>query len=48
MAREAKAMLPSACVWATGDVGHRHSNYENAIANAVRSPILPRSFKDPG
>ena len=38
VAREAKAMLPSACVWLSGEVGHRQSNYENAIASAVRSP----------
>ena len=38
MAREAKAMLPSACVWLSGEVGHRQSNYENAITNGVRAP----------
>lgn len=38
VAREAKAMLPSACVWVSGEVGHRQSNYENAIKSAVRSP----------
>jgi hypothetical protein len=38
VAREAKAMLPSACVWLSGEVGHRQSNYENAITNAVRAP----------
>ena len=38
VAREAKAMLPSACVWLSGEVGHRQSNYENAIGSAVRSP----------
>ncbi len=38
MAREAKAMLPSACVWVNGEIGHRQSNYENAITYAVRSP----------
>lgn len=38
VAREAKAMLPSACVWLSGEVGHRQSNYENAITSAVRSP----------
>ena len=38
VAREAKAMLPSACVWLSGEVGRRQSNYENAIASAVRSP----------
>ena len=37
VAREAKAMLPSACVWLSGEVGHRQSNYENAIKSAVRS-----------
>ena len=31
-------MLPSACVWLSGEVGHRQSNYENAITSAVRSP----------
>jgi len=38
VAREAKAMLPSAFVWVSGEVGHRQSNYENAIKSAVRSP----------
>lgn len=37
IAREVKAMLPSACVWLNGQVGHRQSNYENAIKSAVRS-----------
>jgi hypothetical protein len=37
IAREAKAMLPSACVWLNGEVGHRQSHYENAIKSAVRS-----------
>jgi Uncharacterized protein conserved in bacteria (DUF2252) len=38
VAREAKAVLPSACVWLSGEVGHRQSNYETAISSAVRSP----------
>jgi hypothetical protein len=38
VAREAKAVLPSACVWMTGEVGHGQSNYEDAISSAVRSP----------
>jgi hypothetical protein len=38
VAREAKAMLPSACVWLSGEVQHRQSNYESAIKSAVRSP----------
>jgi hypothetical protein len=38
VAREAKEMLPSACVWVSGEIGHRQSNYENAITSAVRSP----------
>ena len=37
IAREAKAMLPSACAWLNGEVGHRQSHYENAIKSAVRS-----------
>ena len=37
IAREAKAMLPSACVWLNGEAGHRQSHYENAIKSAVRS-----------
>jgi hypothetical protein len=38
VAREAKAVLPSACVWVRGEVGHGQSNYEDAISSAVRSP----------
>jgi hypothetical protein len=38
VAREAKAMLPSACVWLRGEVGHGQSHYEDAISSAVRSP----------
>jgi Uncharacterized protein conserved in bacteria (DUF2252) len=38
VAREAKAVLPSACVWMTGEVGHGQSNYGDAISSAVRSP----------
>ena len=38
VAREAKAMLPSACVWLNGEVGHGQSHYEDAISSAVRSP----------
>lgn len=38
VAREAKAVLPSACVWMTGEVGYGQSNYEDAISSAVRSP----------
>lgn len=37
IAREAKAMLPSACIWLTGRVGHNQSFYEQAIQKAVRS-----------
>jgi hypothetical protein len=38
VAREAKAVLPSACVWVRGEVGRGQSNYEDAISSAVRSP----------
>jgi Uncharacterized protein conserved in bacteria (DUF2252) len=38
IAREVKAMVPSACVWLSGKTEHRQSNYEDAIASAVRSP----------
>ena len=38
IAREVKAMVPSACVWLSGEIEHRQSNYEDAIASAVRSP----------
>ena len=38
VAREAKSMLPSACVWLKGEIGHRQSCYQDAITSAVRSP----------
>jgi hypothetical protein len=37
IAREAKAILPSACVWLDGRAGRRQSYYERAIQAAVRS-----------
>jgi hypothetical protein len=37
IAREAKAMLPSACVWVSGRAGHRQIYYEEVIKSAVRS-----------
>lgn len=37
IAREVKAMLPSACVWLDGHIGHRQSHYQKAIQFAVRS-----------
>ena len=37
IAREAKAVLPSACIWLNGHVGHRQSFYQQAIKSAVRS-----------
>jgi Uncharacterized protein conserved in bacteria (DUF2252) len=37
IAREAKAMVPSACLWLEGRVGHRQPFYKRAIATAVRS-----------
>jgi hypothetical protein len=37
IAREAKAMVPSACVWVEGRISHRQSSYQRAIASAVRS-----------
>ncbi|MGH9730504.1 MAG: DUF2252 family protein [Candidatus Acidiferrales bacterium] len=37
IAREAKAMAPSACVWLAGGVSHCQSNYQQAISGAVRS-----------
>jgi hypothetical protein len=37
IAREAKATVPSSCVWLTGNVSGRQSNYEKAIRGAVRS-----------
>lgn len=38
VAREAKSMLSSACVWLKGEIGHRQSCYQDAITSAVRSP----------
>lgn len=37
IAREAKAMLPSACMWLNGHVGHCQSYYPRAISAAIRS-----------
>src|SRR5450631_2960414 len=37
IAREAKAMLPSACAWLNGRIGHRQSYCQKAISSAVRS-----------
>ena len=37
IAREAKATLPSSCVWLTGGVDHCQTYYEAAIKSAVRS-----------
>jgi uncharacterized protein DUF2252 len=37
IAREAKAMLPSSCVWLDRRIGHRQSCYQQAIELAVRS-----------
>src|SRR6202140_2456680 len=37
IAREAKAMLPSACVWLDGHIGNPQSYYQKAIQFAVRS-----------
>jgi Uncharacterized protein conserved in bacteria (DUF2252) len=37
IAREAKAMVPSACLWLAGNVSHLQSNYQKAIKGAVRS-----------
>ena len=37
IAREAKAMLPSACVWLDGRIRNRQSYYQKAIQLAVRS-----------
>jgi uncharacterized protein (DUF2252 family) len=37
MAREAKATVPSACVWLNGKVSHGQSYYEKAMRGAVRS-----------
>jgi Uncharacterized protein conserved in bacteria (DUF2252) len=41
VAREAKAMLRSACVWLNGEVGHRQSNYEGVI---TKCRAIPRPF----
>jgi Uncharacterized protein conserved in bacteria (DUF2252) len=38
IAREAKAMLPSACSWLNDESGHSQSGYETAISSAIRSP----------
>jgi hypothetical protein len=38
IAREAKAMLPSACCWLNDEGGHSQSSYEAAISSAIRSP----------
>jgi hypothetical protein len=37
IAREAKATVPSACAWLSGNVGRGQSNYQRAIRSAVRS-----------
>jgi hypothetical protein len=37
IAREAKAMLPSACSWLNDERGHSQSSYETAISSAIRS-----------
>ena len=38
IAREAKATIPSSCVWLNGKVAHCQTYYEKAIKSAVRSP----------
>jgi hypothetical protein len=38
IAREAKAMVPSACVWLLGREGRGQSLYQRALDGAVRSP----------
>jgi uncharacterized protein (DUF2252 family) len=38
IAREAKATLPSSCVWLAGEQGKNQCLYETAIRSAVRSP----------
>jgi hypothetical protein len=38
IAREAKAMLPSACVWLAGERGKSQSLYQAAIRSSIRSP----------
>jgi hypothetical protein len=37
IAREAKALVPSACVWLGGKVGHGQSFYQRTMAGATRS-----------
>ena len=37
IARELKALLPSACLWLEGRTGHFQSYYRDAIKSAVRS-----------
>ncbi len=37
VAREAKAVLPSACTWLEGKLGHGQSYYQQAISSAIRS-----------
>jgi uncharacterized protein (DUF2252 family) len=37
IAREAKAVVPSASVWLQGKVGQRHSYYERIIRSSIRS-----------
>jgi hypothetical protein len=37
IAREAKATIPSSCVWLTGKAGNCQTHYEKAIDSAVRS-----------
>ncbi|MGA3228032.1 MAG: DUF2252 family protein [Acidobacteriaceae bacterium] len=37
IAREAKAMVPSACVWLAGEPGKNQSLYQTAIRSAIRS-----------
>jgi hypothetical protein len=38
IAREAKAMLPSSCVWLAGERGKNQFLYETAIRSSIRSP----------
>ena len=38
VAREVKAMMPSACVWVDNHAGSRQSFYKRAMDGAVRSP----------
>lgn len=38
IAREAKAMTPSSCLWLHGRTAHRQSYYEEAMSSAIRSP----------